>query len=288
MLVVPRAAVCGLIASLALAGAASASAAMPTITKLSPASGPVGGGTTVTITGTELFAASAVHFGSLEATSLVVLSASKIRAVSPAKEGGVAGVVDVTVTTPEGTSAITTVDRFTYKPTVTGISPTAGPANKRTLMTVTGSGFAPSMTFGFVPTQRGIKPSPASCPVTTECSFLGPVRNPSTAEVRAIVGSIKSKANPAVKFTWANPAVVTEVSPLEGPAEGGTTVTITGTNFTGASAVNFGESPAASFTVNSSTSITAASPPGTGVVDVTVTTTPGTSALKPSDHFTYN
>jgi hypothetical protein len=66
---------------------------------------------------------------------------------------------------------------------------------------------------------------------------------------------------------------------------GGTPVTITGTGFTGASAVTFGATAATSFTVNSDTSITAVSPPGvpgypTGLVTVAVTTPAGTSEHK--------
>ena len=69
------------------------------------------------------------------------------------------------------------------------------------------------------------------------------------------------------------------VSPTSGPTTGGTAVTITGTDFTGATAVHFGTAPATSYTVNSSTSITATAPAGTaGTVDVTVTTPAGTSA----------
>jgi hypothetical protein len=64
-------------------------------------------------------------------------------------------------------------------------------------------------------------------------------------------------------------------------------VTITGTNFTGATAVKFGSTNATSFTVNSASSITAVSPAGTGTVDVTVTTPEGTSATSPSDRFSY-
>ena len=64
-------------------------------------------------------------------------------------------------------------------------------------------------------------------------------------------------------------------------------MTITGTGFTGATAVDFGTTPATSFTVVSDTSITADSPAGTGTVDVTVTTPGGTSATSPADQFTY-
>ena len=64
-------------------------------------------------------------------------------------------------------------------------------------------------------------------------------------------------------------------------------MTITGTNFTGTTAVNFGPTASPSFTVNSAASITAVSPAGSGIVDVTVTTPSGTSAISGADKFTY-
>jgi alpha-tubulin suppressor-like RCC1 family protein len=83
------------------------------------------------------------------------------------------------------------------------------------------------------------------------------------------------------------PPTVSGIAPNEGPRAGGTTVTISGTEFNGATAVKFGSSEAASFTVNSDKSISAVSPPGTGTVDVTVTTPGGTSATSEADRFTY-
>ena len=80
---------------------------------------------------------------------------------------------------------------------------------------------------------------------------------------------------------------VTGVSPSSGATAGGAVVTITGTGFTGSSAVMFGSSAASSFTVVSATTLTAVSPAGSGTVDVTVTTGGGTSAVSPADHFTY-
>ena len=82
-------------------------------------------------------------------------------------------------------------------------------------------------------------------------------------------------------------AAVTGVSPSSGPSSGGTTVTISGSNFTGATGVNFGGTAAGSFTVNSDSQITAVSPPGSGTVDVTVTGPAGTSATSPADRFSY-
>ncbi len=85
----------------------------------------------------------------------------------------------------------------------------------------------------------------------------------------------------------AGPPTVTGVTPSSGPASGGTAVTVTGTNFTGVTAVRFGGA-AASFVVNSATSLSATTPIGTaGTVDVTVTTAAGTSAISAADRFTY-
>jgi kumamolisin len=81
---------------------------------------------------------------------------------------------------------------------------------------------------------------------------------------------------------------MTGISPIAGPTAGGTSVTITGANLTGATAVAFGAVAATSFTVNSNTSITAISPTqSAGTVNVTVTTPAGASAISATDKFTY-
>jgi IPT/TIG domain/PASTA domain len=79
------------------------------------------------------------------------------------------------------------------------------------------------------------------------------------------------------------------LSPSSGPTTGGTTVTIAGTNFTGVTAVKFGNSPASSFTVESENRLTAVSPAalGPGAVDVSVTTNAGTSPPIGADRFEY-
>jgi hypothetical protein len=93
---------------------------------------------------------------------------------------------------------------------------------------------------------------------------------------------------PADQGQLAAPAV-TGVTPGSGPTAGGTVVTITGGNFTGATAVAFGGVAAATFTVNSASQITATAPAhAAGTVDVTVRTAAGTSAQVAADQFTYN
>ena len=110
---------------------------------------------------------------------------------------------------------------------------------------------------------------PANCTVgnTTYCSY---------------------RAYLSLASAFAPPPRVSSVSVTSGPAAGGTSVTVTGTGFTGATAVRFGGTPAASFTVNGDTSITALSPVASaGTVDITVTTPGGTSAASASDQFTF-
>jgi len=94
----------------------------------------------------------------------------------------------------------------------------------------------------------------------------------------------------ADQYTYAAAApTVTSVAPATGPSGGGTTVTITGTGFSDATGVSFGSVAASSFTVNSTTSITAVTPAGSaGTVDVQVTSRfYGTSPIGATDQFTY-
>lgn len=82
--------------------------------------------------------------------------------------------------------------------------------------------------------------------------------------------------------------LITSLTPFIGPSSGGTVVMITGSGFTGATAVNFGEIPAAAFMVNSDTSMTATSPPHSPqVIFVTVTAPSGTSPLSSDAYFVY-
>ncbi len=85
----------------------------PTVTVIAPDFGPVGGGTTVTITGTDLASASAVKFGELPAASFKAESETKITAVAPVSAK--VGSVDVSVTTLAGTSATGKADSFYYE-----------------------------------------------------------------------------------------------------------------------------------------------------------------------------
>ncbi|MGY2891886.1 flagellar basal body rod protein FlgF [Bradyrhizobium sp. USDA 4524] len=246
----------------------------PTVTSLSPTSGPEAGGTVVTIAGTNLANASAVTFGT-SAARITANSATSLTVTSPAGTG----VVDVTVTTAGGTVS---PGRFTYvgAPTATSLSPTSGPEAGGTVVTISGSNLAnaSAVTFGT-----------SAARITANSATSLTVTSPAGSGVVDVTVTTPGGTVSPGRFTYAPAptATVTSLSPASGPASGGTSVTITGTGLTGASAVKFGASAATSFTVNSATSISATAPAGTGTVDVTVTTPGGTSATSAADKFSY-
>ena len=84
---------------------------LPTVTSVSPNSGPPAGGASVTIAGINFTGATAVKFGAANAATFNVINASTMTATSPP---GSAGVVDVIVTTTQGTSVTGAADKFTY------------------------------------------------------------------------------------------------------------------------------------------------------------------------------
>ena len=258
--------------------------AAPTVTGLSPTTGPAAGGTLVTITGTGFTGATAVDFGTTPATNVTVVSDTSITADSPAGTG----VVNVTVTTPGGTSAVSPADQFTYAvaaaPVVTGLSPTSGPATGGTLVTITGTSFTGATAVDFGTT--------AATDVTVVNDTTITADSPAgtgTVNVTVTTPSGTSATSSADQFTYTAVAapVVTGLSPTTGPAAGGTLVTITGTGFTGATVVDFGTTAATNVTVVSDSTITADSPAGSGVENVTVTTPSGTSAVSAASQFTY-
>jgi uncharacterized repeat protein (TIGR01451 family) len=102
-------------------------------------------------------------------------------------------------------------------------------------------------------------------------------------------GSFTESYAPASLTLTAGPPslTVTNVAPGRGGIAGGTSVTITGTNFASGATVTFGTANAASVTFNNSTSLTAVTPAHVvGPVDVTVTN-PSTQAATLQNGFTF-
>ncbi|HYA69435.1 MAG TPA: IPT/TIG domain-containing protein [Acidimicrobiales bacterium] len=260
----------------AVVSGAGAASNRPVVDSVSPDFGIAGD--IVTITGTNFTGVTGVDFGLTTAT-FTFESNTTISATVPS---GV-GVVNVSVTTGGGTSAANANDKFNYGPSVTSLTPAYGSAS--TSVTITGTNFigVTAVDFGLVAlsaTNYTVN-GPTSITAT-------PPGGTNTVDVTVTTAGGQSAVNAGDRFDYG--PTVTGLTAAYGSPLGGTVVTISGTNFTGATAVNFGLAalaPITGFTVNSSTSITATSPSGTGVVDVVVTTPGGQSVPNSNSHFSY-
>lgn len=267
----------------------------PVVSDVTPRTLDAGGGTQVTITGTNLADVSAVDFGPSTPSGGQGrgLSCSDTECTVYAPPGS--GTVDVVAVGAGGPSAPVPADRVTYTqpatPEVTEVFPGQGSTTGGTAVSVRGAGLSDGIVY--------FGPTPArswSC-TETVCSAEAPGSDTAgNVDVQVVTPGGQSPTSDADVFSYVDspppPAAptVTGVSPSTGDDLGGDAVTITGTGFTGASDVEFGGNPAASFDVRSDTTIVATTwstyQPET--VDVTVTGPGGTSAVTPGDAFTFD
>ena len=256
----------------------------PTVTGLSPTNGPAGGGTSVTVSGTNLTGATAVHFGSIAGTSISADTAGSLTVIAPAGTG----VVDVTVTTPNGTSAVNAPsDQYTYNPapTVTGVTPNNGAPAGGNSVTVNGTNLSGATAVHF----GSIAGTSISADTAGSLTVVVPAGT-GTVDVTVTTANGTSAVNaPSDEYTYNGPPTVTGLTPNNGPQGGTNSVIVDGSNLSGATAVHFGSIAGTSISADTAGSLTVIAPAGTGVVDVTVTTANGTSAVNaPSDQYTYN
>ena len=261
--------------------------APPTVTGISPTSGAADGIGSVTISGMNLAGATEVEFGNSQG-GIQSDSAGQIVARFPVGTGGQS--VQVTVITPGGMAVAP--ENFVYisPPVITSMSPDSGPQSGGTILTIHGTGLENA-------TQvNGVLPSAFLVDTDTEIQIRTlAAKNPGPFNIRVEAGDTTSAITPADVFTYVPQPVVSSVSPGSGPATGGTVV-ISGTDLGGATAVDFGPNagtidadfqpdPVAEPTL---WNVIATAPTGTaGLVNVTVTTVGGTSAVSTDDQFDY-
>jgi uncharacterized repeat protein (TIGR02543 family) len=168
------------------------------------------------------------------------------------------------------------------QPTITSLSVATGFTTGGTSVRLTGTGLTGvnKVWVGSTLATNVAVDSSTSLTFTTPAGTAG-----------AAIISLSGPSGPALKsglFTYVS-CVITSVNPNTGLTTGGTSVTITGDNFTGATGVNFGTTAAASFLVVDTYTITASSPVVAlgGVVDVRVVKSTGTSPVVTADRFTY-
>jgi hypothetical protein len=166
---------------------------------VSPAAGPINGGNTVKITGSDFAQGATVDFGSAASPTVTYVSAKQLKAVVPA---GSAGVVDVTVTSPDGsaTSPISSADEYTYDPvpTVTGVSPDNGSTSGGNTVTVTGTGFVP----GSIVLFGSVAASSVTYESSTELLVVAPSAAAGRVNVFVRTPGGKSAASSADRYTF--------------------------------------------------------------------------------------
>ncbi|MYX38722.1 MULTISPECIES: IPT/TIG domain-containing protein [unclassified Streptomyces] len=230
---------------------------------ISPNQGSTAGGTVVTITGVNLAGATAVRFGTRLAT-ITANTPTSITVVSPSGSGA----VNVTVTTAGGTSNPLP---FYYigAPFKQSISPISGPSAGGQSVTINGTGLytASSVAFG----------SNTAVPAVVSDGQITVVTPSGTAGSVSVSVTTAGGTNNGFTYTYFDAPTLTSVTPAQGPASSGTSVTLIGTALTSTSSVTFDGNPA-HFTVINSSVVSATAPAGTvGTVDVTVTTDGGSA-----------
>jgi hypothetical protein len=128
----------------------------------------------------------------------VVNSPSSITALSPP---AASGTVDVTVTTPGGTSPTSNSDEYTYDalPIVTAVSPDAGPTTGDTSVTITGSNFTPAAAVAFGPTFA----SSVTFDSSTMLTAIAPAASAGTVNVAVISAGGTSNTSVADQYPYA-------------------------------------------------------------------------------------
>ena len=259
--------------------AATGTGTRPLVAAVSPTAGPTTGGGTVTITGAGFTGATAVNFGARTATFRVV-SDTTITATLPAGSG----VVDVKVTTPGGPSAASTADHFTYTstPVVYTVAPRYGSTAGANTVTLTGANFTGATSVHFGARLAGH----LSVRSSTSLTVTAPAGT-GTVHVTVTTPKGTSAASNVDHYVYTVAPMVTGISQVRGPVAGGNTLTLSGNAFAGVTAVHFGSKAATGVRFVSSISLTVAVPSGSGTVDVTVTTSKGTSLKTTADRYTY-
>ncbi|MFI7589294.1 IPT/TIG domain-containing protein [Spongisporangium articulatum] len=252
-------------------GCASTKPATPVASALSPTSGPTAGGTTVTVDGSNMLGVTGVTFGGVAGTNLTRVSTTRIRIDAPAHASGA---VSVAVTNATGTG--TAAQQYTYRavPTVTSVSPAAGPLVGGTQVTVTGTGFAAvsDVKFGATSALAFTVNSPTRITATTPAHVAGDVHTTVTG-----TGGTSATSG-ADLFSYLTAPTLTSVSPTSGSTQGGDPLTLTGTEFTPGAAVTVGGVQVTPTFVNGTTLQVTSPAHAAGTANVVVTTAGGPTA----------
>ena len=263
----------------------------PTIASISPSQGSPGSSFTLTLNGSNLAGTSAITFSPSSGITVsnIQSSATQVTATVNIASGAATTARQVSVTTPGGTSnAVTfTVSQTQGPPTIQSISPAQGSPGSSFTLTISGSNLTGTTALNFSP-STGITVSNIQSSATQVTASIS-ITSGATTGARQVSVTTPGGTSNAVTFTvsQSQAPTITSISPTSGNQGSSFTLTINGSNLTGATAVTF--SPSSGITVSNvqstaanrvTASITIASGATTGTRTVSVTTPAGTSNTK--------
>jgi hypothetical protein len=242
----------------------------PTLASVVPSSGPVAGGSAVTLSGTGFSPPVTVNFGGASGT-VTGATATTVTVQSPPHA---AGTIDVTLVNSDGQSvslpgAFTCSAAANPPPSLASVSPTSGRTSGGTTVVVSGGNFAAgtTVTVGGV-AAAVVARTPSTLTITT------PPHGPGNVDV-VVVNADAQQATLPGAFAFVAPPVLSSLSAAQGPASGGTTLTLTGTGFVAGATVLFGGSSGIVASL-APTSISATTPAhAAGLVEVSVSNPDG-------------
>ena len=242
----------------------------PEVSSVMPNSGGIGGGTPVSIYGSNFTNdITDVLFGSYSASSVTWVSPNEITAITPTKTNGIEGVVSVGVVTSSGRT-ISGTNLFTYiEPIINKVTPDQGPGYGGETITIDGDYFA-GITDVIIGGSHAVSFSIDNINTITAVT---PYYGVGVTDISLRIGA-NSYTFPNTYTYFATPSF-SAINPDSGDTYGSTPVTITGDNFVTGATVTINGLPLSGIVVTTSSisGLTPALPLGT--YDIVITNPDG-------------
>lgn len=242
-----------------------------TIFGITPKSGSLSGGSTVTIAGSGFVSGANVLIGGKSCSGLTVVNPTTITCTVPSST---AGAVTVSVTNPD-LQTTSAANFYTYRmaPVLNTLAPASGAVAGGTIVTLTGTGFVAGATvmFGSAPCIAPVATSSTSLTCTTPAYPTG--------STNVVVTNPDGQMSGTAVFNFMPKPLITTITPNNVPMSGGSVITFNGSGFENVQSVSFDGVMCSNVTPSTSTNFTCITPVhSAGPSVITVTSTDGQSS----------
>lgn len=198
----------------------------PVIRSINPSLGPQSGGTELIIIGKDFRTGAIVTVGDTACLSMTIISSTQISCITPAHTSGT---YDIVVANIDGQSdTFANSFYFVPKPTITSITPLIGGTAGGTTISIAGTGFSNPPTSVLIGTANCGSLSVSAPGILLSC--VVPAHDPGAVSVKITNQDTQSDVF-ASQFQYLAPPTLVSIDTTVGPPDGGTTITITGTEF---------------------------------------------------------